>query len=94
MRVLCFSANPEFTEELRLGDELQEIESVLRWGKILGNTEFQFIPEVRKSDLERYLYTETPDVVHFSCHGGKEMLQLSDDDNQRDDVEATAIAMC
>ena len=80
MKILFLAANPQSTNRLNLGTEVQEIEEGLRRAKL--SDRFQLVQrwEVRPRDLRRALLEEEPDIVHFSGHGeGQEGLVLVDD---------------
>ncbi|MBP5977481.1 hypothetical protein HW132_33415 [Brasilonema sp. CT11] len=68
-KILILSANPKNTNQLRLDEEVREIQSALERSR--SREEFQLITKwaVRINDLRRALLDEEPQIVHFSGHG-------------------------
>lgn len=68
-KILILSANPKNTNQLRLNEEVREIQSALERSR--SREEFQLITKgaVRINDLRRALLDESPQIVHFSGHG-------------------------
>lgn len=68
-KILILSANPKNTDQLRLDEEVREIQSALERSR--SREEFQLITKwaVRIDDLRRALLDEEPQIVHFSGHG-------------------------
>ena len=68
-KILILSANPHNTSQLRLDEEVREIQSALSRSRSRG--EFQLITRgaIRINDLRRALLDEGPQIVHFSGHG-------------------------
>jgi len=92
--VLLLSANPKGTSWLRLAEERREIEAGLmarsRW-----RDRFRLVTRVavRPQDVQRAMLDCTPNIVHFSGHGGGDQgLALEDDAGQMKLVEAAALA--
>lgn len=68
-KILILSANPKNTNQLRLDEEVREIQSALERSR--NREEFQLITKwaVRINDLRRAMLDEEPIIVHFSGHG-------------------------
>ncbi|MDF5732150.1 MAG: glycosyl hydrolase family 18 protein [Rhizonema sp. PD38] len=68
-KILILSANPKNTNQLRLDEEVREIQSAIERSQSREN--FQLITKwaVRINDLRRALLDEEPQIVHFSGHG-------------------------
>jgi len=88
------SANPKGTEPLRLDEERREIEAGLIERSRLRD-QFRLIVKtaVRPRDFRRAMLDHSPQVVHFSGHGGGEAgLVLEDETGQPKLVQAAALA--
>ena len=92
-KILIFAANPKDTNQLRLDEEVREIQTALKLSK--GREQFQIISEwaVRPDDVRRALLEHEPQIVHFSGHGtGERGLVLEDETGQAQLVSAGALA--
>ncbi len=71
-RVLILAANPQNTDRLRLDEEVREIQTALE--DCRNASEFEIITRwaVRVDDLQKALLDSSPQIVHFSGHGGGE----------------------
>jgi hypothetical protein len=78
MRVLHFSAQPLCDERLMLAAELRSIADALLPGKVLNRTTLESVPQARPSDIDIYLSSNKPHVVHFAMHGTDTGLHLCD----------------
>jgi hypothetical protein len=69
IKILFLAANPLDTPQLRLSEEVREIQAALR--KSDFRDVYDFRPEwaVRIGDLQEHLLRHQPHVVHFSGHG-------------------------
>jgi hypothetical protein len=93
IKILLLSANPKSTTPLSLGEEIREISLALK--KANYRDRFQFIPKsaVRVDDLLEELLSESPQIVHFSGHGGgDEGLVLEDDLGKANSVDTESLA--
>ncbi|MGI0486562.1 AAA-like domain-containing protein [Pantanalinema rosaneae CENA516] len=70
IKILILSANPKDTDKLRLDEELREIKEALKLAKKHDLYEIIVESAVRVDDLRRALLEYTPQIVHFSGHGG------------------------
>lgn len=68
-KILILAANPKDTSNLRLGEEVREINNTLQLSP--NRDLFQIITEsaVRVDDLTRSLFEHQPTIVHFCGHG-------------------------
>ncbi len=83
-KILILSANPKNTNQLRLDEEVREIQLALERSR--NREEFQLITKwaVRINDLRRAMLDEEPQIVHFSGHGaGTEGLVLENNSSWR-----------
>lgn len=91
--ILILSANPKGTNQLRLGEEIREIEEGLIRAKIRDQFSIKSEWAVRYRDIHRSLLKEEPQIVHFSGHGaGEEGLVFEDAIGQEKLVDAEALA--
>ncbi len=67
--ILFLAANPISTRQLRLDEEIREIEAGLRRSKHRDRFELQQRWAVRPIDLQRALLDCKPRIVHFAGHG-------------------------
>ena len=77
MHILYLSANPEWTEDLKLERELRAVSDRIFWAVTNGTVQLEFIAEARRVDLQRYVTSRKPQILHFSGHGENNQLQLS-----------------
>ncbi|MFG6094117.1 NB-ARC domain-containing protein [Leptothoe sp. ISB3NOV94-8A] len=68
-KILVLAAHPKKSSELRLGEEVREIEEGLK--RSLHRDSFNLISRwaVRPKDFRRHLLDINPQIVHFSGHG-------------------------
>ncbi len=67
--ILFLSANPISTHQLRLDEEIREIEAGLQRSKYRDRFELKQRWALRPIDLQRALLDYKPQIVHFSGHG-------------------------
>ena len=88
MRILYLTANAQFAEppedtakgpdlsqeypSMDLWPELERVTNVLFESRCEGRVELEVVPEVKRSDIPRYLGERSVDVLHFSGHGDKD----------------------
>ena len=65
--------------KLDLWPELRNVADVLFEARAEGFVELEVVPEVRRRDVVRYIAARRPNIVHFSGHGEKGEIVLSDD---------------
>lgn len=68
-KILVLAANPKNTSELRLGEEVREIDEGLRRSQHRDRFELSTKWAVRVRDVYRYMLDIQPQIVHFSGHG-------------------------
>ncbi len=92
-RILILSANPNNTNQLRLDEEVREIQAAVDHSKNREQFEIKTRWAVRVDDLQPILLDLTPQIVHFSGHGGgSQGLALENEMGQQQMVSATALA--
>jgi hypothetical protein len=92
-KILIVSANPTNTNQLRLNEEVREIQDGLERSK--SRDKFEIITKlaVRTDDLRRALLDREPQIVHFCGHGaGDEGLALEDNTGQMQLVNTESLA--
>jgi hypothetical protein len=91
-KILFLGANPDATTQLRINQELRDIENGLERAKHRDRFDLVAKWAVRPSDLRRALLDESPQIVHFSGHGaGDAGIILEDDQGQPKLVASTAL---
>lgn len=93
MKILFLAANPQGTAQLRLNEEVHEIEEGLQRSKL--RDQFQLVSKwaIDSNDLRRALLAEQPEIVHFSGHGeGQEGLVLVGHDKKPKPATAEALS--
>jgi hypothetical protein len=80
-RILLLSANPQNATQLRLAEEVREIDEGLK--RSLRRQQFELVSKgsVRLQDFRRYMLEVKPHIVHFSGHGGGEHGLILENDN-------------
>lgn len=93
VKILFLSANPAYTDRLRVDKEMREIEEALRQTKYRDNFKTETYGAVRFFDLQNYLLLHKPNIVHFSGHGSpSNEILLEDDDGHSQPISARAIS--
>jgi hypothetical protein len=81
VRILFLGANPIGTPQLRVDEEIREIQQTIKQGRerdnILVNTEWA----VRPHDITQALIDFQPHFVHFAGHGGGDEGSFAAEDN-------------
>lgn len=93
IRVLMLAANPRSTDRLAIDEEARQITERLRSSADRDAFDLITCWAVRPVDLLQYLNQHSPQIVHFSGHGGRtgEILLSADDEGGRP-VTAAALA--
>ena len=92
-RILILAANPVGTSQLRLDEELREIEQGLRRARQREQFFIQSVLAVRSRDIHRSILDLKPQIVHFSGHGaGQDGLVFTDETGEAKLVDAVALA--
>ena len=92
-KILILAANPSNTAQLRLPEEVREIQEGLALSE--GREKFEVISQwaVRPDDLRRSLLKHRPQIVHFSGHGADEQgLVFENDLGQSTMVQGSTLA--
>nr|WP_232224270.1 AAA-like domain-containing protein [Mastigocladopsis repens] len=92
-KILILTANPKDTDNLRLNEEVREIQTGLERAR--KRDQFEIISRwaVRSDDLRRALLDYEPQIVHFSGHGaGAQGLVLEDSAGKMQLVSAPSLA--
>ncbi|MCP2728854.1 CHAT domain-containing protein [Limnofasciculus baicalensis] len=71
-KILLLAANPKNTDQLRLDEEVREIDEGLRRSRHRDRFELISKWAVRSRDFYRYILDIQPQIIHFSGHGGGE----------------------
>ena len=93
VRILVLAANPLNTDQLRLDQEIREIQSKLRAADFRNHFELVSWLAVRADDLLQALNEVRPDIVHFSGHGTQNSeLIIEDEQGNASPVSQTALS--
>jgi CHAT domain len=77
-KILIVAANPKDTSQLRLDEEVREIEAALQRSQRRNQFSVRSTWAPRTKDLRRALLDQQLHIVHFSGHGDPEGLVLED----------------
>ncbi|MUG92504.1 CHAT domain-containing protein [Scytonema sp. UIC 10036] len=92
-KILILAANPKGTSQLRLDEEVREIEQGLQRARQRERFEIKSELAVRPRDIHRSILDFKPNIVHFSGHGaGQDGLIFEDESGQAKLVDALALA--
>jgi CHAT domain len=92
-KILILSANPQNTEQLRLDEEVREIQAGLERSRKRDRFEIITRSALQVDDLRRTLLDCEPHIVHFSGHGtGDRGLVLENSSGQMQLVSTAALA--
>jgi len=93
IKILFLAANPKDTEQLRLGEEVREIDEALLKAAYRDKFDLKQQWAVRVADLQEHLLRYQPDIVHFSGHGSaaKDII-LEDKTGKSQPVSARALS--
>lgn len=91
--ILFLAANPKSTTQLRLEDEVREIEAGLQRSKYRDYFNLEQRWAVSPRDMQRSIEDLKPQIVHFSGHGvGEDGLALEGENGAVQLVQADALA--
>ncbi len=90
--VLFFAANPLDQTQLRLDEEIREVERQIRLSEHRDSVDLVPKLAVRTEDLFQALNEHGPDVVHFSGHGSEDSVVFQDADGYTKAVPKDAIS--
>jgi CHAT domain/SMODS-associated and fused to various effectors sensor domain len=93
-RILILTANPKKTPQMRVDEEVREIEAVLRNAKVRDQFDRPFHrPAVSPREMQSAIVEESPQIVHFSGHGeGEDGIILENEKGHAQFVTADALA--
>ena len=92
-KILILTANPKNTDQLRLDEEVREIEASLERAKKREQFEIVTRWALRVDDLRRALLDHEPKIVHFSGHGaGEDGLALENSSGKMQLVSTDSLA--
>lgn len=91
--ILILAANPNKTGQLRLDEEVREIDKALRRAQKREQFQLRQRWAVTPRELQRAVLEEMPHIVHFCGHGtGEDGLVLEDETGQVNLVSTAALA--
>jgi hypothetical protein len=90
--ILFLGANPTNTTQLRLGQEVKEIDLELRLGSKRDSFDLEQQWAVTADTLRRALVRFTPNYIHFSGHGEMAGIVLEDNNGEAKLVPPDALA--
>lgn len=91
--ILFLAANPKGTAQLRLDEEVREIDAGLQRAKRHDQFVLQQRWAVRTRDVQRAMLDFKPQIIHFSGHGeGEDGLVLEDEFGKGKFVDTEALA--
>ncbi|MEH1853698.1 MAG: CHAT domain-containing protein [Nostoc sp.] len=91
--ILILTANPKGTSQLRLDQEVRDIEEGLQRAKQREQFVLKSMFAVRPRDIQRAMLDINPSIVHFSGHGtGDEGLVFEDETGSAKLVDGEALA--
>lgn len=92
-KILVLAANPKNSSELRLGEEVREIDEGLQRSRHRDQFNLRSKWAVRSRDFYRHMLDIQPQIVHFSGHGtGEEGLVLEDETGKAQFLETDQLA--
>ncbi|BBD63139.1 TIR protein (plasmid) [Nostoc sp. HK-01] len=92
-KILLLAANPIGSRNLRLGEEMREIEEGLKRSRNRERYSIATAQAVRYRDIRRAILEHEPQIIHFSGHGaGEEGLVFEDETGAAKLVNAEALA--
>lgn len=78
LRVLILSSDPRNADRLRLAQELRDLQVAIRGTRSASSLNVQNEPSCRYSDITAALDRFDPHILHFSGHGGEDVLYFED----------------
>jgi hypothetical protein len=91
-RILILAANPKNSSELRLGEEVREIDEGLKRARYHDQFELVSKWAVRSRDFYRHMLDVQPHIVHFSGHGtGEDGIVLENEEGKIQLVSTNAL---
>lgn len=91
--ILIMAANPKDTSQLRLEEEIREIDEGLRRANYRDKLQLKMKLAVRSRDFYRAILDTHPQIIHFCGHGaGEDGIVLEDETGTTAFVQADALA--
>ena len=91
--ILILAANPKDTSQLRLEEEIREIDEGLRRAKHRDKFKLEMKLAVRQRDFYRAILDTQPQIIHFCGHGeGEDGILLEDETGTKAFVQADTLA--
>ncbi|MGE5342183.1 MAG: CHAT domain-containing protein [Candidatus Omnitrophota bacterium] len=91
-KILILAANPKVTPNLRLDEEMREIDGSLKQTRYAHRFHIHYKWAVRTRDLRKALLDCEPHIVHFMGHGKEDGIILEDEIGFPKHISAQAIA--
>ena len=92
MTVLFVTANPYDETQLRISEEMREVEATLQAAQERDNFELKYKFAARIGELQDGLLNEKPEIVHFSGHGVEDGILVMDQDGNAKEISNDALA--
>jgi len=90
--ILFLAAEPSDFAQIRLGEEVREIEDMLRMSKLRDRFRIEKRFAVRAQDLAQALLDLQPQIVHFSGHGSEKGICLENAAGEASTARPEAVA--
>src|SRR5689334_3743473 len=92
LKILFLAANPINTPQLRLDQELRDVQTALRQSRYRDQLELQAVWASRITEMRRAMLDIEPQILHFSGHGDGGAIFLEDNAGNAHPVAADALA--
>lgn len=92
LRVLIWSSNPRNADRLRLDQEYRDLQVAIRGTRSASSLNVLKEPSCRYSDITAALDRFDPHILHFSGHGGEDVLYFEDVQGTAKAVQKQALA--
>ena len=92
LKILILSSDPRNADRLRLAQELRDLQVAIRGTRFASSLDVRNEPSCRYSDITAALDRVDPHVLHFSGHGGQDVLHFEDAQGTAKAVEKQALA--
>lgn len=92
LKILFLAANPINTPQLRLDQELRDVQTALRQSRYRDQLELQAVWATRITEMRRAMLEVEPQILHFSGHGEGGAIFLEDNAGNAHPIAADAFA--
>lgn len=92
LKVLILSSDPRNADRLRLGQEHRDLQVAIRGTRSASSLDVVNEPSCRYSDITAALDRIDPRILHFSGHGGEDVLYFEDVQGTAKAVQKQALA--